>query len=202
MAETERSVQRILDMKQRFAFTEAEPAGLGLPGDRAAAERMVQAAVAHAGGPLFTADARTFFCGCRDWRTSLAVDMSAEEADFPRMLGQAFGAPYLVTSDRPDEAEIRQAVKAAEGCGSIVMCTCNARMRREQLALAEVLAALGKPMIAVALRDPYDLAVLPEDIGRLAAWEYSPAAIRAVIRVLQGGACTGVMPVRTGEDRA
>ena len=51
-------------------------------------------------------------------------------------------------------------------------------------------------MTAAALRNPYDLPLLPDNIGRLAVWDYSADSLAALCEVLRGGECTGRMPVK------
>ena len=62
--------------------------------------------------------------------------------------------------------------------------------------LAWALAETGIEMTAAALRNPYDLPLLPQNIGRLAVWDYSADSLAALCEVLRGGECTGRMPVK------
>ena len=84
----------------------------------------------------------------------------------------------------------------AAGCGNIIMSTCNAHIYTGQIRLAAALAATGVKMTAAALRNPYDLPLLPESVGKLAVFDYTPDSLSALCEVLSGGECTGVMPVR------
>ncbi len=102
----------------------------------------------------------------------------------------------MVTAKDPDDAQIRQAVEAAARAEKIVLATCNAHLFRGQLALARALAALGKPMAVIALRNPYDLASLPDSVWKLAAYDYSAPAFDAVEEILRGGSATGTCPVQ------
>jgi len=54
--------------------------------------------------------------------------------------------------------------------------------------LQEALARLHKPMIAVALRNPYDLGCLPDNVCGLAAYEYSNAALSCITEMLKTNA--------------
>jgi len=51
-------------------------------------------------------------------------------------------------------------------------------------------------MTVAALRNPYDLAMLPRGIHRVAAWDYTADSLAALSEVFSGGECGGVMPVR------
>lgn len=194
-AELAVSVARVLAAKDRYAFTAAEPGLASRPEDFAAARAMARQAITHAGGSLFPADEHTFFCGCADYRVTLAANEDADAAAFPVMMQRRFGCGCGLVSKDPSAEEQAEIVHQAAGYRRIVMSTCNAHLFRGQLALARALSETGLPMIAVALRNPYDLPLLPQTCGKLAAWDYSPDALSAVADVLAGGSCYGTMPV-------
>jgi beta-N-acetylhexosaminidase len=62
----------------------------------------------------------------------------------------------------------------------------NAHLNRGQIELAKALARLSLPLTAVALRNPYDLKLLPPRVYKLAAWEYTENSFEAVAAVLRG----------------
>ena len=65
-----------------------------------------------------------------------------------------------------------------------------------QLGLAKALAVVGKPIAAVALRNPYDLFPLPENVYTLVAYEYTARSTAAVADVLRGhSAAPGRLPI-------
>lgn len=49
-------------------------------------------------------------------------------------------------------------------------------------------------MTVAALRNPYDLPLMPENAALLAAFDYSRDSLAALADVFSGGACCGVMP--------
>ena len=163
------SVEKILCYKKMLA-AQAEPGLCNQPEDRRAAESMARQAISQISGTPFRADENTFFCGCADYRTSGAANA--------------------------DEEEIRVALRQAEDCEKIILGTCNGHLFRGQLALAEALAATGKPMAVAALRNPYDLSRLPETVWKLAAYDYAVPAFRALEDIFRGGKATGVCPVK------
>jgi len=99
---------------------------------------------------------------------------------------QRLGGACLTTSIDPDDAEIGRSVAAAEGCSCIVLGTYNGHIKRGQMKLMHALAALGKPMVVAALRNPYDLADLPEGVCGLIAYEYNVHSLTNVASVLTG----------------
>ncbi|WP_155372883.1 glycoside hydrolase family 3 protein [Catellatospora vulcania] len=58
--------------------------------------------------------------------------------------------------------------------------------RASQRQLVAALVGTGKPVIVVAVRDPYDIAYLPAVTTYLAAYTYTPAAMDTLVRVLHG----------------
>ena len=53
--------------------------------------------------------------------------------------------------------------------------------------------------MAAALRNPYDLPLLP-DMGKIVVYDYSPAALRALIAALDSGHFYGRLPVHLEES--
>ena len=98
----------------------------------------------------------------------------------------------------PDEKEIRAVVEAAAGYDRIVLGTINAHLCPGQLKLAQALADTGKELVAVALRNPYDIPLLPDCTCKIAAYDYSATCFRALEEVFRGGAMTGRLPVNLG----
>ena len=193
--EIQESVARILRYKQQL-FPETAPALCDLPEDRAVAETLARDAVTEIRGRRFPVNEKTFFCGCADYRASGVGNETGAAATFPGYLGRHFGGKHLVTPKDPTEADIQGALAAAQDCDTVVLGTCNAHLFRVQLALANALAALGKPMAVAAMRNPYDLTALPEGLWLLAAYDYSEPALAALAQVLGGSAAKGRCPVR------
>ena len=195
LAETEESVRRILAAKERFADIGAEPGLCSREEDFAAARDVSRRAIVHVGGKICAAGEGSFFVGCADYRMTQASNADPEARPFPEYMQRRFGGKAAVCSTDPDDAEIAKIVEMAAGCGNIIMSTCNAHIYHGQLKLARALAETGIEMTAAALRNPYDLPLLPQNIGRLAVWDYSADSLAALCEVLCGGECTGRMPV-------
>ena len=115
---------------------------------------------------------------------------------FPRHMTAAFGGEAVVTSKDPEEEEIRAVAETASRYARIVLGISNAHLFRGQLELAKALAATGKELTIVALRNPYDIPLLPECACKIAAYDYSTPCFMALEEVFRGGAMTGVLPVK------
>ena len=195
MEEIRASVEKILAVK-RTMVVDPEPELCNTPEDRAAVRRLHRCAVTCCGGTLPLPDENTFFCGCNGYPASLVANPGGEMEPFPIYMAAAFGGGAVVTSRNPEEAEIRDVLEAAASYGQAVLCTCNAHLQQGQLRLAEALAAAGKELTIVALRNPYDLALAPECACKIAAFDYSLPCFEALEEVFRGGVMTGSAPVK------
>ena len=195
MAEIAASVEKILAYKKQILW-EPDPGLCGWEADFRTVRAMSRAAVTCCGGTPFQADGATFFCGCDDYRASGAGNEDGSAGPFPRYMGRAFSADYAISSKDPGEAEI--AALAARGAKyeKIILSTCNGHLFRGQIALARALEKLGKPMAVGALRNPYDIPLLPERVWKIAAYDYTTPAFAALEEIFRGGGMTGTSPVK------
>ncbi|NJA56213.1 glycoside hydrolase family 3 C-terminal domain-containing protein, partial [Streptomyces sp. NEAU-H3] len=81
------------------------------------------------------------------------------------------------------------AVAAARRAHTVVVATYGLDTDPAQRALLAALVATGVPVVAVALRNPYDAAHLPDGMrALLAAYGWSDVEVSAAARVLTGRA--------------
>lgn len=196
MEEMEASCGRILKAKSVYAFTEAEPDLAGRPEDFAAARETACAAAVIYQGTVTPVSDDTFFCGPIDYRMTNAANADHYASDFTGHMRERFGTPGITCSVDPGEAEIRAIVREAKKHRNLVMGTCNAHLYRGQLALAKALAEMGLPMTVIALRNPYDLAELPDNVCKISVFDYTLDGLYAAEQVLLSGKASGRMPVR------
>ncbi|MBT2425506.1 beta-N-acetylhexosaminidase [Streptomyces sp. CB00316] len=118
-----------------------------------------------------------------------------------------FSATALSTGTAPNQAKTAEAVAAAQGRDAVVVATYNITASSAQLALVEALVATGVPVVAVAVRNPYDAAHLT---GRgvaaiLASYSWTDVELRAAARVIAGRAHPEgrlPVPVQRADDPA
>ncbi|MFJ9374157.1 glycoside hydrolase family 3 protein [Streptomyces sp. NPDC101455] len=102
-------------------------------------------------------------------------------------LGESgFTATALSTGTAPSAATVAQAVTAAREADAVVVATYNVTAADAQKSLVEHLVATGKPVVAVAVRNPYDVAQLPFVTAYLAAYSWTDVELRAAARVIAG----------------
>lgn len=107
-----------------------------------------------------------------------------------------FTATPLSTGTAPSAATIAKAVAAAQDADAVVVGTYNVTATSAQKSLVAQLLATGKPVVAVAVRNPYDVAHLPAVRGYLASYSWTDVELRAAARVITGAvAPSGRLPV-------
>ncbi|WP_406126579.1 glycoside hydrolase family 3 protein [Streptomyces canus] len=105
-----------------------------------------------------------------------------------------FTATALPTGTAPSAATVAQAVAAAQDAEAVIVGTYN--ITAAQKTLVEQLVATGRPVVAVAIRNPYDVAQLPAVPAYLAAYSWTDVELRAAARVIAGKAAPrGKLPV-------
>ncbi|MFE9643646.1 glycoside hydrolase family 3 protein [Streptomyces sp. NPDC006365] len=97
-----------------------------------------------------------------------------------------FAATALSTGTAPSAATIAQAVAAARDADAVVVGTYNVTATSSQKTLVGELLATGRPVVAVAVRNPYDVAQLPEVQAYLATYSWTDVELRAAARVIAG----------------
>ncbi|GAA3852147.1 glycoside hydrolase family 3 protein [Streptomyces sp. NPDC003631] len=97
-----------------------------------------------------------------------------------------FTATVLSTGTAPSPATIEKAVAAAGNADAVVVGTYNVTAASSQRTLVNQLVATGKPVVAIALRNPYDVAQLPDVKAFLASYSWTDVELRAAARVIAG----------------
>ncbi|WP_129309071.1 glycoside hydrolase family 3 protein [Streptomyces sp. L2] len=116
-----------------------------------------------------------------------------------------FTATALSTGTAPSAATITQAVDAAGDADAVVVATYNVTAGSTQRTLVERLTATGRPVVAIAVRNPYDVAQLPAVKGYLASYSWTDVELRAAARVIAGRVSprgTLPVPVQRADDPA
>lgn len=188
MEEARRSAERIRRVRQELAALPPRPAlsVVGSPEHRAQNRRMREASVSAVGAPLPALGESPFFVGCSPFVTSEIMSPTQRDICFPEWMHRRFGGACLVTDINPGAEEIARAVEGARGASCVALCTFNAHMKPGQLVLLRELARLHLPMIACALRDPYDLTHLPAGVSGLLTYEYSEDTLSVLEDVFSG----------------
>ena len=94
----------------------------------------------------------------------------------------------LETGANPSEEQITASVAAAEANDVTVVASYRAWQDTSagQRELVRRLTATGKPLVAVAVRDAYDIAYYPEVPDYLATYSWTSVSLESLVRVLYG----------------
>jgi beta-N-acetylhexosaminidase len=110
---------------------------------------------------------------------------------------RGFAPTRVVTGIAPTQAQIDAAVAAAAGKGFIVVSTNGVADNPTQADLVKALAATGVPVIALGVKNPYDIAHLGDDVNAyLATYSYAADGLESAVAVVLGHlAPQGRLPV-------
>src|SRR5690606_5431694 len=109
---------------------------------------------------------------------------------------RGFEATALPTGRDPEPGAAARAADAAAAHDLVVVTTMNVTAGSPQQVLLEALLATGTPVVAVAVRNPYDVAAAPGVSTYVATYGERNVSLRALVRVLLGDvAPTGRLPV-------
>lgn len=176
------SAEKIIRYKERYAENFDLEEGCS-PEDKKR-EREIRAKGLVLKGKLFPVGKNTFFTGCPGFRATFASSEEARTMNFAEYMAARFGGRGLSASKNPEEKEIAEILSASEGADSIVVSTYNGHLQPGQMNLVRALSAKGLPLLTVALRNPYDLAELPEHAAGIAAWDNSSETLELLAEVL------------------
>lgn len=138
------------------------------------------------GGKLPVLGERPYFVGCPAFRATMVSNIAQDAFTFPAYMAGVLGGTSTVTAPDPSPEEIAAALEQARGASCIVVGTYNSHLHAGQRALVDGLARIGVPVIAVALRNPYDLQHTDPSVYTLAVYEYTEQAFDALAEVLRG----------------
>ncbi|MFD4729029.1 glycoside hydrolase family 3 protein [Streptomyces seoulensis] len=102
------------------------------------------------------------------------------------LTGLGFTATALSTGTAPTADAVTKAVTAAQDADAVIVATYNVTASSSQRTLVQRLLATGRPVVALAIRNPYDIAQLTEVKAHLAAYCWTDVELRAAARVIAG----------------
>lgn len=195
--ELKASTQKILAAKAMLDSFERPPLSVvDSPSHRAENLHLHRQTITVVNDRSFVLTDRPIFIGPRLFRTTNTAK-GAEANAFSRIMGERFDSPYIICGDNPDESEIEQILKTAHGATSVVLATYNGHLNRGQIALVNRFASTNA--ICLALRNPYDLALVDERITTVACYSFTDTVAEVIARFLRGEfVAEGKLPVNLG----
>lgn len=129
----------------------------------------------------------TLYAGSYATRSTLVSSAVDQGLSFPRYLAEELGGTPLVTPIDPKTEDIEQVLNVATRCATAVVGLYNGQFNKGQLALVNALCEAGLRVVAVSLRNPYDLFMVDERSDAFAAYEYTELAFRSLVRLFREG---------------
>ncbi|WP_209365772.1 glycoside hydrolase family 3 protein [Sediminibacillus dalangtanensis] len=113
---------------------------------------------------------------------------SAAEPEYlaEQLQSKGFDVTAYATNTSPTQAQITEASEQAAAADTVIATTYTANTNAAQQRLVEALMGTGKPVIASAIRNPYDLMAFPEVDGYLATYGNQDVSVEALARVISG----------------
>lgn len=93
---------------------------------------------------------------------------------------------YLFQSVNPTDTEIEKARQLAEKSEMLVVGTHSSHLYPQQQKLVRELEKLGKPLVVIAFRNPYDIRDFPDVDAYLATYGYRSVSRQAAVETLFG----------------
>ncbi len=119
---------------------------------------------------------------------------TAAVRDLTRSLG--LKGAILTVDTQPSDAQIADVLHAAENGQVAIVPINDLDVNKQQLKLIEDLVKTGNPVIVIAHRNPFDAALLPENVTVLVTYGFNPPIRDALMDVLSGEILpSGVLPV-------
>lgn len=186
------AVEKVMYYKNKYAGasqTEQDLSIVGCAAHRRSAEEISLESICHVRGELKIVEPGepgTIFIGSYPYRSDMASSSVNHSFSFPETMGQAFNTAHLLIDINPAEHEIHEIIEQVKSYSHIIIGLYNGRENQGQLKLVHRLKELGANVTAVALGRPYDLELLGDDVCGLAAFEYTPLAVKSIISILKG----------------
>lgn len=187
MEEMDASVHKILLYKNKVVTMQAPE--FSYQKAKIMAKRLVKESITLVQMPTQTLPSisrNSVFLGCCPFLTTKASDHLESGFHFADDLARKFSAKSVHTSKDPIQSEIDAYVLEVKQADLLILGTYNGHLYSGQKKLLRALASLHKPMIVVALGNPYDLMKLPKGVYGIAAYEYSKTSLEALLEVLKG----------------
>lgn len=128
----------------------------------------------------------TCYVSCNQFRTTKASNEEDDALNFARYLAGHLGGKAIVSRPNPTKEEIRETLRKAEGAKKVIIGTYNGHLNPGQMELVRAFAEQFPQVAVFALRNPYDLSALPENVCGVAAYEYTRYSFDSIIELLRG----------------
>ena len=135
--------------------------------------------------PIITGD--TYFVGCNAFRTALVSNLEESKKSFPFEMAKRFEAHYIITLPNPSKKDIDGILEKIKGTQTVVVNTYNGHLNMGQIDLVNAICDTGVKVIALAMRNPYDLPLIDDRAYKLAVFDYTNLSFNTIEKILKTG---------------
>ncbi len=100
--------------------------------------------------------------------------------------GNHFNVITHQISNPPTASEMEEIKKMLPAFNIVIIGTINAHLIEQQTTFVKGILKVGKPVIVIAMRNPYDFGGFPEVNAYLATYEHTEAAIKVAVDIIFG----------------
>jgi len=126
------------------------------------------------------------FVGCHASHITNVMSLIDKKFNFPDFMAEKFGGESLLIGTSPEPGDLERVLAAAKGKKTVVFGTYNGHLFKGQLDILNRLCKEHGNVIAIALRNPYDLGLIDVNAAAIAAYEYTPLSLETLVKVLKG----------------
>ena len=195
----DQAVTNILKFKEKYKIIPSlkEQGSIGSAAHRASLEAITLAGITQlTQGALPNFDNNTLVIGSYAYRSTMANSSVDQTLHFAKYLSEKLHCRYLEIPVDPQAEDMDTILAAASQSSNVIYGLYNGHLNPGQITLANQLSRSGCKLLAITLRNPYDLALLDPSIHKIAAYEYNITVFDALIKVIgKKATASGVLPV-------
>lgn len=183
-ADLKQSTHNILMAKSMLAEEQRPPLSVvDCPEHRAMNQKLHRQSLTLVQDVPFALGDNPCFVGPKCFRAT-NVSSDEEALVFAPYMAALLGGSSIVTDENPGNEEIERVGGQTSSSSSVVCATYNGHLHPGQVQLVNSLAK-KKPVLCIALRNPYDLALLDARIRSIAAYAYTKPVLAAFAKYVQ-----------------
>lgn len=127
----------------------------------------------------------TIFISPYAYQSTLASSAVNKGLHFAKYMSGKFGGTYFDIPINPDQLVIEDILKQVNKKALVVCGLYNGHMNNGQIELVNHISENGNTVIAITLRNPSDLALLHDDVHKIAGFEYNETVFEAIVNILK-----------------
>ncbi len=182
------AVKNILSFKEKYRidYQKDDTALMGSPDHRNRVKEMMLSGITQVSeGELPTITEGSIILGSYAYRSTMASSSVDKRLHFGEYMAEQLKCRYLDIPINPEPEEITALLSEIQGSSNVIYGLYNGHLNRGQIALAKAIQQKGHELIAVTLRNPYDLAFLDSKIHKIAVYEYNRSVFEALACILR-----------------